>query len=145
MLVWAANGAVTAISVRGWYRTLVQPPLAPPNWVFAPVWTVLYVSMGVAAWLVWRRIDIGAHRKRRALRMWGWQLLANALWPAAFFGFQSIGVALAVIVVLLAAITATIRLFWPLHRVATLLLLPYLAWVGFAAYLNTGFWWLNPV
>ena len=145
LLVFVANGAVTASSVRGWYCTLAQPPLSPPDWLFAPVWTALYLAMGVAAWLVWRRIDIAAHRKRRALRIWGWQLLANALWPAAFFGLQSVGLGLAVVVVLLAAIVMTVRSFWPLQRMAALLLLPYLAWVGFAAYLNAGFWWLNPV
>ena len=143
LLVWLANGAVTASSVRGWYRTLERPPLSPPDWLFGPVWTVLYVTIGVSAWLLWRRIDVAAHRKRAALRVWGWQLLANALWPAAFFGLNSTGLGLGVIVVLWFSIAATIRAFWPLQRVAAVLLSPYLAWVSFATYLNIGFWWLN--
>jgi tryptophan-rich sensory protein len=101
--------------------------------------------MGVSAWLVWRRVNAGAHRKRAALTMWGWQLLANALWPAAFFGLHDPALGLAVISVLLVAIAATVRMFWPLQRMAATLLLPYLAWVVFATYLNIGFWWLNRV
>lgn len=103
----------------------------------------MYATIGVSAWLVWRRIDAAAHRKRAALRIWGWQLLANALWPAAFFGLHSTGLGLAVIAVLLTSIVAVLRAFWPLQRAAALLLAPYLAWVGYATYLNIGFWWLN--
>ena len=142
-MVWAANGAITASTVRGWYQTLRRPPGSPPDWLFGPVWTVLYVMIGVSAWLVWRRVDVAMHRKRAALRTWGWQLLLNALWPPAFFGLQSLGVGLAVILVLLVAIVLTIRAFWPMHRGAALLLAPYLAWVCFATYLNAGFWRLN--
>lgn len=143
LLVWAANGAMTAGSVNGWYLTLVRPPLLPPDWVFGPVWTVLYVTIGVSAWLVWRRVDVAAHRKRAALRIWGWQLLANALWPAAFFGLGRPGLGVAVIVLLWGSIVTTVRVFWPLQRGAAVLLLPYLGWVTFATYLNFGFWWLN--
>lgn len=145
LLVWAANGAVTASSVRGWYQTLQRPPLSPPDWLFGPVWTVLYVTIGVSAWLVWRRIDVAVHRKRAALRVWGWQLLANALWPAAFFGLNSPALGLGVILVLWLSIAATMRAFWPLQRAAAALLVPYLAWISFASYLNIGFWWLNRV
>ncbi len=145
LLVWAANGAITASTVHGWYHTLARPPAAPPDWIFAPVWTALYATIGVSAWLVWRRLDTATHRKRAALRTWGWQLLANALWPAAFFGLQNPGLGLAVIAVMLIAIAATMRAFWPLQRAAAVLLLPYLCWVIFATYLNIGFWWLNRV
>jgi benzodiazapine receptor len=145
VLVYAANGAVTATSVQGWYHTLVKPRASPPDWVFAPVWAALYATIGISAWLVWRRIEVGAHRKRAALRVWGWQLLLNALWPAAFFGMQSTGLGMLVIVPLLASIMATVAVFWPLQRGAAALLLPYLGWVCFATYLNAGFWWLNPV
>lgn len=143
VLVYAANGAVTASSVKGWYQTLARPPGSPPDWVFAPVWASLYAMIGVSAWLVWRRIEIAAHRKRAALRVWGWQLLLNALWPAAFFGMHSAGLGLLVIVPLLGSVAATLLVFWPLQRGAAALLAPYLAWVGFATYLNAGFWWLN--
>lgn len=143
LLVWAANGAITAGSVRGWYGSLVRPPGTPPDWLFAPVWTALYPLMGVAAWLVWRRIDVGVERKRTALRTWGWQLLVNALWSPAFFGLHQLGLALAVIVALLLAILLTIRRFAALQPSAALLMLPYVLWVGYATYLNIGFWWLN--
>ena len=143
LLVWLANGAVTATSVSGWYRGLARPPGTPPDWLFGPVWTVLYVTIGVAGWLVWRRVDVAMHRKRAALRMWGWQLAVNALWPPVFFGFKALGPGLVVIVALLGAIGLTIRAFWPLQRGAALLLGPYMAWVCYATYLNVGFWRLN--
>ena len=143
LLVWAANGAVTASSVRGWYDSLQAPPGTPPPWLFAPVWTALYPTMGIAAWLVWRRIDVGAERKRASLRVWGWQLLVNAMWSPAFFGLHRLGLSLAVIGVLFAAILATTVMFARLQRVAALLMLPYLAWVGYATYLSAGFWLLN--
>lgn len=131
--------------MTGWYGTLQRPPGTPPDWLFAPVWTLLYASIGVAAWLVWRRVDVAAHRKRAALRLWGWQLMGNALWSPAFFGLNNAALGLAVIVVLLAAVALTIRAFWPLQRGAAALLVPYLTWVAFATYLNIGFWWLNRV
>ena len=138
LLVGSANGALTARSVQGWYLSLARPPLTPPNWVFGPVWTVLYVMIGVAAWLVWRRQGAG-----RALRIWGWQLAVNALWSPVFFALHRIGLALAVVAALAGAVALTIRAFARVHRVAAWLLAPYLAWACFAAYLNAGFWWLN--
>lgn len=138
-----SNGAVTASSVHGWYNSLTRPPGAPPDRLFGPVWLVLYVTIAVAAWLVWRRIEVGAHRKRAALRVWGWQLLINAIWPTAFFGLHSPALGLVTITLLLGSIVVTMRAFWPLQRTAALLLAPYLGWVCFAAYLNAGFCWLN--
>lgn len=143
LLVWGASGAATALGVRGWYLSLARPPGTPPNWLFGPVWTALYPLVGVAAWLVWRRVDVGLERKRSALRLWGWQLGANALWAPAFFGLQSTRLGMLVIVPLLLLIVLTMRAFWPLQRVAALLLVPYAAWVGYATYLNVGFWFLN--
>lgn len=140
LLVGAAAGAVTSASVRTWYLTLVQPPLTPPNWAFPPVWMALYVLIGIAGWLVWRRVGATP-----ALRLWGWQLLANALWNPAFFGLQRPGLALAVIAAMLVLTALTIRAFAGLSRPAAWLMLPYLAWTCFAAYLNAGFWWLNRV
>lgn len=138
LLVGAAGGALTANALVSWYPSLVPPPGNRPNWVFAPVWTTLYVMMGVAAWLVWLRG--GGYR---ALRCWGWQLAANAAWPAAFFGFRSTGLGLAVILPMLGLIVLTIRAFHRRHRLAAWLLLPYLAWTCYATWLNAGFWWLN--
>ena len=138
LLVGAAGGAITADSVRGWYLTLTRPPGVPPNWAFPVVWTALYVLMGIAAWLAWRQLG-----HRRALRLWGWQLLANALWTPAFFGLHSPPLALAVIVVLLVLIAWTMRAFFRIDRAAAALFLPYAVWVCYATYLNAGMWWLN--
>lgn len=139
----ASSAAINAGSVSSWYPTLNAPPGNPPNWLFPPVWTTLYVLIGVAAWLVWRRAaDIGA-RAYRALRLWGWQLGIGALWTPAFFGLHSPALGLLVIVPLLAAIALTVRAFVRVERRAALLLVPYLAWVAYATYLNAGFWWLN--
>lgn len=145
LLVGVASGAITALSVRTWYLTLVRPPGTPPDWVFGPVWTVLYAAMAVAAWRVWQKVDRAVDRSFRALRLWGWQLLLNALWTPAFFGLHSIGAALAVIVLLVAALVLAIRAFLRVDRPAAALMLPYLAWAAYASYLTAGFWILNAV
>lgn len=135
---------MTATSVNTWYPTLHAPWGKPPNWLFAPVWTTLYVLMGCAAWLVWRRP--GSHSaSHSALRLWGWQLAANAAWTPLFFGLRSPGLALLMILALIGLLVATIRAFRPVSALATVLLLPYLAWTLYATWLNFGFWWLNRV
>ena len=139
----ASSAAINAGSVGTWYLTLVAPPGNPPNWVFPPVWTALYVLVGVSAWLVWRRTSDLSGRAYRALRLWGWQLGLGALWTPAFFGLHSPALGLLVILPLVAAIALTARAFAAVERRAALLLLPYLAWVVFATYLNVRFWWLN--
>ena len=138
LLVGAAGGSLTAEAVRHWYPSLTAPPLTPPSWVFAPVWTALYIDIGVAAWLVWLRPGSFA-----ALRVWGWQLAANAAWPAAFFGLRNPALGLIVIALMLVLTAATIIAFYRRRRVAAWLMMPYLAWSLFATYLNAGFWWLN--
>lgn len=123
-----------------WYATLRKPAWNPPSWVFGPVWTTLYILMGVAAWLVWDR-----HRRaaRAALTLFVVQLVFNAAWSWLFFGLRSPGLAFAEIVVLWALILATTIAFWRLRPTAGALLLPYLAWVTFAAVLNATLWQLN--
>lgn len=143
LLVWAANVAVIAGSSRGWYDLLAAPRGAAPVRLFAPVWTALYPVMGVAAWLVWRRIDVGAERKRAALRSWGWQLLINSFWLPALFGLHSLQLSLLVVGLMLAAMLVTTRRFFLLQPVAATLMGCCVAWVGYAAYLNAAFWWLN--
>jgi benzodiazapine receptor len=140
-LVDISAGAFTATSVHGWFASLVRPPGAPPNWLFAPVWTALYAMMGVSAWLVWRT---GRPAAYRALQLWGWQLLVNALWSPAFFGLQNLGLGLAVIALLLPLVALTAWQFSKLSRIAGLLMLPYLGWGAYAAYLTAGFFKLNP-
>ena len=120
--------------------------------LFRPAWTFLNLSMGTAAWLVWRHLgplpvapSTAVGGKRAALRLWGWQqLLLNAAWTPAFFGLHSPGVALLVVLPLLGLIGLTIRAFDRIHRPAALLLLPYALWMCYAGYLNAGFFWLNP-
>ena len=138
LLVGIVGGTMTAHAVPRWYATLARPPGTPPNWVFAPVWTALYVMIGTSAWLVWRRIGT-----TRVLRLWGWQLAANAVWAPAFFGLHSPALALGVMVPMLALIVLTIRAFKPIQKTAAVLMVPYLAWCFYAAYLNAGFLVLN--
>jgi tryptophan-rich sensory protein len=122
-----------------WYESLEKPPLTPPNWVFGPVWTLLYISIAVAAWLVWR----SGHRSKPALTLWALQLVLNALWSLLFFGIERPDLALIDITVLLVILVATTVAFFRTNRLAGALLLPYVAWVAFAAYLNAGFLYLN--
>jgi benzodiazapine receptor len=140
-IVAAVGGAVTATSVGTWYAGLAKPSFNPPDWVFGPVWTVLYVMIAVAGWRVWRRRGEGG--ARLALGAWGLQLALNLVWSLVFFGARMIGAALAEIVVLLAAILVTAMLFWRIDRVAGALFTPYAAWVGFATVLNAALWRLN--
>lgn len=116
-------------------------PLA--GWESAPALLALYGSPGVAAWLVWRRVDVGLERKRAALRCWGWLLLLSGLWPAAFFGARSPEAALAVMAVLLGSLLLTWRAFLQLQRGAALLLSPYAAWLCWAAYMNACSFWFG--
>ncbi len=125
-------------SLQTWYLSLIAPPGTPPTWVFAPVWLVLYVMAGIAGWRVWRAVGAGS-----SLRLWGWQLLLSAVWPTCFLGFRSPGSGLLVIAALFVLIGMTLRRFAWVDRPAAALFVPYLSWVGYAAYLNAGFWWLN--
>ena len=139
----AAMGGLASVNAAGFYGDLVRPPWAPPAWLFGPVWSVLFLLMGVAAWLVWR--DHGFRGAGAALKLYLAQLLANALWSWLFFAWRQGAFAFAEVVVLWSLIAATIFSFWRLHRLAALLLVPYLAWVSFAAALNFVLWRLNPV
>lgn len=138
-----SGAGFTASSVGTWFHALARPPGNPPNWVFGPVWTVLYALMGVSAWMVWRGQDAAPRRTFAALRLWGWQLLLNAAWAPAFFGLHSPLLGLVVILLLLALILLTIGVFRHLNGTASALLLPYAAWVAYATYLNAGFLLLN--
>ena len=134
----ALGAAVTAPAITAWYATLAKPSFNPPNWIFAPVWTTLYVLMAIAAWLVWRRGNA-----RTPLVLFALQLVLNSAWSLLFFGLHRVDLALIDIVLLLAAIAATALSFRPRSAVAALLLVPYLAWVSFATMLNFAIWRLN--
>jgi len=132
----------TAPAISGWYATLAKPEIAPPNWVFGPVWTFLFALMGVAVFLVWQKH--GSHRHAKAaLATFLGQLILNVIWSVSFFGLQSPGGAFAEIIVLWIAILATIVAFHRVSKAAAYLMIPYLAWVTFAGYLNYVIWSLN--
>ena len=141
ILVMAVGGGVTTPAIADWYAGLNRPAWTPPNWLFGPVWTALYIMMAVAAWLVWR--------KRRNMRVglpiaiWAIQLALNLAWSVLFFGLRNPMLALIDIFLLLTMIIATFTLFWPIRRLAGWLLVPYIAWVGYATALNYAIWRLN--
>jgi len=137
------GGAVTRPNVEPWLDRLERPSFAPPNWVFAPVWTLLFLGMAVAAWLVWRR-GLSAHGVVPALVVFGVQLGLNLLWSTLFFGMRRIDLAFVEVFFLWGAIAWTIALFAPISTIAAWLLAPYLAWVTFAAVLTGAFLRLNP-
>ena len=124
-----------------WYANLTKPPFNPPNWIFGPVWTLLYTGMAVAAWLVWRRR--AAHAVTLPLALYALQLLLNAAWSWLFFGLHQMGLAFFDILLLDAVVLTTLVLFWRIHRGAGALFVPYLAWISFASLLNFSLWWLN--
>lgn len=138
LLTFAVAGVAAQFEPGLWYEGVRKPAFTPPDWVFAPAWTLLYAAMAVAGWLVWRIAGWGA-----ALALWGAQLALNGAWSWLFFGLHKPGLALAEILVLWLAIAATIAAFLRVRRAAALLLMPYLAWVSFAALLNGAIWQLN--
>ena len=140
--VAAAAGTMASLHAAEFYATLVRPSWAPPAGVFGPVWTALYLAMAVAAWLVWR--ERGYAGARPALTLFIIQLACNALWSWLFFAWHRGALALADIVLLWLLVAATIIAFWRVRLLAAALLLPYLAWISFAAALNFTVWQRNP-
>lgn len=143
VLFVALVGAVAAVAGQfmpgTWYASLAKPSWTPPNWLFGPVWSVLYLTIAIAGWLVWRAQGFGA-----VMSVWGAQLALNGIWSPVMFGAHRIGLALAVIVLLWLAIAWLVVAAWRVSRGAALLLVPYLAWVSFATVLNFAIWRLNP-
>jgi tryptophan-rich sensory protein len=125
-----------------WYAAIRKPSFTPPGWVFGPVWTILYILMGVAAFLVWRK-GLDSRVVRAALAWFLGQLILNALWSPVFFGWHRIGLAFIVLVWLWIVLAVTLWRFAGISRAAAGLLVPYLAWVSFAGVLNASIWWLN--
>jgi tryptophan-rich sensory protein len=143
LVVAAIGGWVTASSVATWYPGLKKPTWNPPTWVFGPVWTLLYLLMGLASWLIWRERTVQPERARRALGWYGLQLGLNLLWSLLFFGRRRIDLALAEIMALWAALTTTLLKFGQIRRDSAAVLAPYLLWTTFAAILNAAIWRLN--
>lgn len=144
-LCFAASGAgaIASIQAKEFYGKITQPEWAPPGWVFGPVWTTLFALMALAAWLVWR--DGGFAKHGNALTLFIIQLIPNVLWSWLFFAWNKGGWAFADILVLWLLIAATVISFWRINKLAGTLLIPYLLWVSFAAFLNYSVWQLNPV
>jgi benzodiazapine receptor len=137
----ALGSVATTPAIPGWYAALAKPTWTPPNVVFGPVWTALYVMMAVAAWLVWRRA--GQAPVALPLALFGLQLVANVAWSWLFFGARMPGLAFVEIVVLWCLILAATIACWRVSPWAGVLLLPYLAWVSYACALNFAIWRMN--
>lgn len=137
------SGMVTRSAIVTWYPTLVKPSFNPPNWVFAPVWSMLFIMMGVAAGLVWNRLEFEKEIVKKALIFFAIQLALNALWSYLFFGLHNPMLAGLEIIVLWLMIYETYVQFAKINKIAGYLFIPYLAWVSFAAVLNGSIWWLN--
>jgi tryptophan-rich sensory protein len=138
----ATAGAVASVDAGAFYSQLDKPGWAPPGWLFGPVWSVLYTLMAIAAWLVWRRV--GFPQATVAISLFVSQLVANALWSWVFFAWRLGALAVVEVLVLWGLVAATVVAFGRIQRVAALLLLPYLAWVSFAAALTLAVWRRNP-
>ena len=133
----------TAPAIRNWYTFLVKPAINPPSWLFAPVWSTLYTLMGISLYIVWQK-GLGKKKVRDAILWFLIQLVFNAFWSVVFFGLRNIFAAFITIVALWILIIIVVLKFYRLDRGAGYLLLPYLLWVSFAAYLNFSLWLLNP-
>ena len=140
----------TSESVMTWYQTIEKPSFSPPDWLFGPVWTTLYVMMGISLFLVWRATTNTTtftkdrrSRKISAFIAFGFQLILNVLWSFIFFGLRSPQLAFAEIVILLISIIVTIVIFTKISKLAAVLMIPYAGWVTFASLLNLQIWLLN--
>lgn len=137
-----ASSIVTQNGIETWYNTIEKPSFNPPNWIFAPVWTILYIFIAIAGGIVWDKIDTNPLAKK-AMLFFGIQLLLNTLWSFLFFGLRNPLIALIEIILLLLIIYETYMLFSKINKTAGYLFIPYLLWVSFAMFLNACIWWLN--
>jgi len=137
------SGMVTRESITTWYPTLVKPVFNPPNWIFAPVWTTLYIMMGLAGGLVWNKMDTNEKAVKTAFKYFIFQLALNAAWSFIFFYLHNLFLALIELILLWLMIFEVYNQFKKIDKRAGMLLIPYLLWVGFAGVLNFSIWWLN--
>jgi benzodiazapine receptor len=142
LAIGAIGGLFTSEAVMTWYPTLNKPSFNPPNWIFGPMWTLLYILMGIASYRVWQRREQVAHVPR-TVAIYGMQLTLNLMWSFLFFYNQSIGGALFEIIVLLIFIIMNARMFYKIDKTAGLLYIPYILWVSFATALNAAIFMLN--
>lgn len=139
-LAGATGAYFTITSIDSWYQVIEKPEFTPPGWLFGPVWTTLYVLMGIACYLIWKSDQV---QKKQLMWLYFVQLALNALWSPAFFGMESPILGLLVIIPLLALIAVCVKKFRIISTWASGLMIPYLAWVSFATVLNFSIWWLN--
>ena len=139
-LAGAVGSVFTSPKIKTWYAGLIKPNFNPPNWIFGPVWTILFLLMGVALFLIWRQTKA---KNKTALTLFGIQLGLNIFWSVLFFGLQSPQNAFIEIILLWLIILLTIISFYKISKTASILLIPYIAWVSFAAVLNFYLWRLN--
>jgi tryptophan-rich sensory protein len=137
-----AGSFFTLSAIPSWYARLVKPPLNPPNWIFGPVWIILYLLMAVAVFLVWEK-GRGKKEIRIALELFALQLFLNAVWTPVFFGVKDPMAGLLVIILLWITLFETLIKFFQTSAAAGALLVPYILWISFAVYLNAGIYWLN--
>ena len=142
-LTGAIGSLFTFSAIPSWYTTLVKPSFTPPNWVFGPVWILLYALMGIAVYLVYETKVKNKKLKEFALALFGIQLILNAIWSIVFFGMQNPLGGLIVIVLLWLSIAATMVKFYEINKIAEILMIPYILWVSFATALNYWIWALN--
>ena len=143
LVIGYLSGTVTRESITTWYPTLVKPIFNPPNWIFAPVWTLLYAMMGVAGGIIWNHLETNKEQVKKAFTFFIIQLALNALWSYLFFGLHNPLLALLEIIILWLMIFETYVQFKSINKLAGWLLIPYLGWVSFATILNASIWWLN--
>ncbi|PKR56092.1 TspO/MBR family protein [Thalassospira marina] len=143
-IISSVSATVTATSVSDWYPTLSKPFFTPPDWLFGPVWTVIYALIAISGWRVWCKTGFLAPTGgRQVFIVYGAQLVLNLFWSFLFFGAQSPLAGMVDIVPLLVLIIANILLFAPIDRIAAWMLAPYAFWVGYATLLNSAIWWMN--
>jgi tryptophan-rich sensory protein len=136
---WA--GIVTSKNIAAWFETLIHPSFRPPNWLFGPVWTSLYILMGISFFLILE--SKSSHSKKVAIRFTLLQMLLNTMWSFLFFYFHQLATSLVEIILLWLCILLMIRAYYPIHKIAAYLQIPYLAWVSFASILNAAYYFLN--
>lgn len=139
--VGAVAGMFTSQAVPNWYASLNRPSFSPPNWVFGPVWTSLYILLGFSFFLVWK--ENPSQKRNLAIKIFAIQMLLNFAWSFIFFYFNMIGLALLEIILLWISIVAMIYLFYKIKPISAYLNIPYLLWVSFATVLNAGYYFLN--
>ena len=143
LVVGYLSSITTQSSINTWYPTLIKPSFNPPNWLFAPVWTLLFIMMGIAAGMIWNHLESQRELVKKALLFFTVQLLLNALWSYLFFGLNNVLLALIEVILLWLVIYETFHIFKKIDKKAAYLFIPYLIWVAFAAVLNGSIYYLN--